>query len=120
MRRRNFLKKTENNGISQNKGGLDRLICRTIAAAVPGVTSENIDGMSGSNKASVQRLTGVKPVIGKPPGLDDKRAYRMIKQVGNYGEIYASTFGSKSKKGLSRGLNALWKDGGLLYALPLR
>jgi general L-amino acid transport system substrate-binding protein len=91
-----------------------------IEAEELGITSENIDQMSGSNKASVQRLVGIKPGIGKPLGLDDKWAYRMIKQVGNYGEIYASTVGSKSKMGLSRGLNALWKDGGLMYALPLR
>jgi len=43
-----------------------------------------------------------------------------LTQVGNYGEIYAVTMGHKSKMALPRGLNALWKDGGLMYAPPLR
>jgi len=91
-----------------------------ITAEELGVTSQNVDEMLKSSNPGVQRLLGVKPGIGKALGLDDQWAQRMIRQIGNYGEIYAVTVGSKSKMALPRGLNALWKDGGLLYAPPMR
>jgi len=91
-----------------------------IAAEELGVTSQNIAQMLNSPKPSVQRFLGVKPGIGKPLALDDQWARRMIEQVGNYGEMYDVSIGKKSRVHLPRGLNALWKHGGLLYAPPLR
>lgn len=84
------------------------------------ITSKNVGQMLNSGNPSIRRLLGAKPGIGKPLGLDDQWVRRVVTQVGNYGEIYAVTMGHKSKMALPRGLNALWKDGGLMYAPPLR
>ena len=53
-------------------------------------------------------------------GLSDQWAYRAIKQVGNYGEIFERNVGEKTPLKLSRGPNALWTKGGLMYAMPAR
>ncbi|WP_306028951.1 transporter substrate-binding domain-containing protein [Stappia sp. MMSF_3263] len=53
-------------------------------------------------------------------GLAEGWAHRTISQVGNYGEIFARNLGSDSKLGLERGLNKLWRDGGLMYPLPMK
>ncbi|MBV9523948.1 MAG: amino acid ABC transporter substrate-binding protein, partial [Alphaproteobacteria bacterium] len=53
-------------------------------------------------------------------GLDEKWAYNAIKQVGNYAEIFDRNLGKGSAMKLDRGLNALWTQGGLIYAMPLR
>lgn len=92
----------------------------TIAAEELGVTSENVDEMLASNVPSVARLLGVSGGIGKGLGLDDKWAYRIIKQVGNYGEIFERNLGSGSIFKLKRGLNDLWFRGGLMFSPPLR
>jgi general L-amino acid transport system substrate-binding protein len=73
-----------------------------------------------SNDPEVRRLLGVEDEFGKMLGLDNKWAYTIIKQVGNYGESYAKYFGDKSPLKLPRGLNALWRDGGLMYSMPFR
>ncbi|HXH03166.1 MAG TPA: amino acid ABC transporter substrate-binding protein [Candidatus Competibacteraceae bacterium] len=89
-----------------------------IEAEEQGITSQNVDEKLKSTDPNVQRLLGVTPGMGKNLGLDEKWAYNMIKQVGNYGEIYERNVGKPL--GLARGLNALWKDGGLMYAMPIR
>ena len=91
-----------------------------IEAEERGISSTNLTEMAASSNVAVQRLLGIKPGIGKPLGLDDKWASRVIAQVGNYAEMYDQTVGKNSRMGLDRGLNALWKDGGLMYAPPLR
>ena len=53
-------------------------------------------------------------------GLDKDWSYRIIKQVGNYGESWTEFFGPESPLNLPRGLNRLWTDGGLMYAVPIR
>jgi general L-amino acid transport system substrate-binding protein len=58
--------------------------------------------------------------MGGALGVNEDWAFNIIKQVGNYGEIYNRTVGEESKLGLPRGLNALWTDGGLMYAPPVR
>jgi general L-amino acid transport system substrate-binding protein len=68
----------------------------------------------------VQRLLGVTGDLGKGMGLDNKWAYEIIKQVGNYGEVYDRTVGMGSKLQLPRGLNAQWTNGGLMYSPPIR
>jgi len=85
-----------------------------------GITSENVDQMLRSTNPNVQRILGVTPGMGKNLGLDDKWAYHVIKQVGNYGESFEVTLGMKSAMQLPRGLNAQWRDGGLMYGWPVR
>jgi general L-amino acid transport system substrate-binding protein len=85
-----------------------------------GITSNNIDEMLNSNDPQIQRFLGVTPGLGKALGLDEKWAYNIIKQIGNYGEIFDRNVGPKTPLGLERGLNAQWYDGGLMYADPFR
>ncbi len=91
-----------------------------IEAEEYGITSENVDEMLKSPNPSVQRLLGVIPGMGKNLGVDDRWAYNIIKQVGNYGESFERNVGMKSPLKLERGLNALWTNGGLMYAWPIR
>lgn len=91
-----------------------------IQAEEFGITSKNIDQMMDSGNPGIQRFLGVTPGMGEQLGLDDKWAYNIVKQVGNYGEIYDRNVGPDTPLGLPRGLNALWTDGGLMYASPIR
>jgi len=84
------------------------------------ITQANVDGELKSNDPLVQRLLGVKAGNGKALGLDEKWAYTIIKQVGNYGESFERNVGMGSPLKLQRGINALWTKGGLMYPLPLR
>ena len=90
-----------------------------IAAEELGVTSRNVDKMKKSSNPSIRRLLGTIAGNGKSLGLPESWAYRMIKAVGNYGEIFERNVGAKTPLKLSRGLNALWTKGGLMYAPPL-
>jgi general L-amino acid transport system substrate-binding protein len=85
-----------------------------------GVTAANVDAQLKSADPNVQRLLGVTGNAGKNLGLDEQWAYRIVKQVGNYGESFERNVGMGSPLQIQRGLNALWKDGGLLYPLPIR
>jgi len=89
-----------------------------IQAEELGVTSQNVDEKKSSGDADVQRLLGETDELGRGLGLDKDWAYRIIKQVGNYGEAFERNLGSGSPLKLERGLNALWTSGGLLYAPP--
>jgi len=84
------------------------------------ITQANVDEQAKSNDPLVQRLLGVKAGNGKALGLDEKWAYNIIKQVGNYGESFERNVGMGSPLKLQRGINALWTKGGLMYPLPLR
>lgn len=84
------------------------------------LTAANVDAALKSPLPHVQRILGVIPGMGKGLGLDDKWAYNIIKQVGNYGEIYDRSLGSGSAVKLDRGLNNLYTKGGLMYAWPIR
>jgi general L-amino acid transport system substrate-binding protein len=84
-----------------------------------GVTQANVDEMKKSQDPFVRRLLGVEGDFGKLIGLDNDWAYRAIKVVGNYGEIYDRWFGPKALA-LPRAQNNLWSQGGLQYGLPLR
>ena len=85
-----------------------------------GVTSANVDEMKTSSNPEIRRLLGLEGIKGKGLGLADDWAYRIVKQVGNYGEVFERNVGSGSPLGIPRGLNALWRDGGLQYAPPIR
>jgi len=91
-----------------------------IEAEEMGITSKNVDEMLKSTDPQVQRFLGVSPGFGKALGLDEKFAYNIIKQVGNYGEVFDRNVGPKTPLGLERGLNDLWTSGGLMYAIPFR
>lgn len=91
-----------------------------IQAEEFGITSKNVDEMLKSKDPGIQRFLGVTPGLGKDLGLDDKWVYNIIKQVGNYGEIFERNVGVNTPLGLERGLNALWTHGGLMYAAPFK
>ena len=74
--------------------------------------------MLESTDPVIRRFLGVTPGLGKALGLDEKWAYQIVKQVGNYDEVYERSFGAKSTLKLPRGINNLWTQGGLLYSPP--
>lgn len=84
------------------------------------VTTANVDEMEKSTNPKVLRLLGMEGVKGKGLGLNDDWAYQVIKQVGNYGEVFERNVGRESPLKIDRGLNALWNKGGILYAPPFR
>lgn len=91
-----------------------------INAEELGITSKNVDQMLKSKDPKVQRFLGVSPGNGKALGLDEKFAYNIIKQVGNYGEVFERNVGKNTPLKIERGLNALWTDGGLMYSPPFK
>jgi general L-amino acid transport system substrate-binding protein len=91
-----------------------------IAAEEEGVTQANVEQQKASANPAVQRLLGTSEDTGKLLGLDRAWAYRAIKAVGNYGEIFERNLGSGSPLKLARGANRLWSQGGLIYAPPIR
>lgn len=91
-----------------------------INAEELGVTSANIDDMKKSTNPAIKRLVGVEGNFGQNLGVSNEWAYNIVKQVGNYGEIFDANVGPKTPLGISRGVNALWSKGGLQYAPPVR
>jgi general L-amino acid transport system substrate-binding protein len=91
-----------------------------IEAEESGITSQNVDEMLKSQDPQIQRFLGVTPGLGKALGLDEKWTYNIVKQVGNYGEVFERNVGKNTPLQLERGLNALWTHGGLMYAYPFR
>ena len=85
-----------------------------------GITSKNIEEMKKSTNPDVKRLLGVEGDKGKDFGLPNEWMATVIKQVGNYGEIFERNVGKGSALKIERGLNALWNQGGLQYAPPIR
>ena len=86
-----------------------------------GVTSKNVDEMRANSKnADVQRMLGAQGALGQMLGLPADFGYQIVKQVGNYGEIFERNLGPDTPIGLERGANALWSQGGLQYAPPIR
>ncbi|QXM23711.1 amino acid ABC transporter substrate-binding protein [Elioraea tepida] len=88
-----------------------------IAAEELGVTSANVDQMLQSQNPEIQRLLGVTGGLGQMLGVDNRWAYNIIKQVGNFEEIWERNI---TPIGVPRGINALWTKGGLMYAPPIR
>jgi len=92
----------------------------TLNAEELGVTSKNVDDMKKSDNPNIRRLLGVEGDQGKGLGLSDDWGYQIIKQVGNYGEVFDRNVGDGSPLKIKRGLNALWTKGGLQYGPPIR
>ncbi|MBB1208527.1 amino acid ABC transporter substrate-binding protein, partial [Klebsiella pneumoniae] len=91
-----------------------------IAAEDMGITQANVDDMLKSDDPRIARFLGTEPGNGKALGLDERWAYNIVKQVGNYGESFERNVGEGSPLKIKRGLNAQWTQGGLMYALPIR
>jgi general L-amino acid transport system substrate-binding protein len=91
-----------------------------INAEELGVSSKNIDQALASDKPDIRRLVGADDNIGEQMGLTKDWAARIIRLVGNYGEVFEHNVGTESKLGIPRGLNNLWSNGGILYAPPVR
>jgi general L-amino acid transport system substrate-binding protein len=91
-----------------------------INAEELGVSSTTIDEALKSEKPAVKRLVGTEGDFGKPLGLSNDWAARVIRTVGNYGEVFDRNLGAHSKLGIPRGLNELWNNGGIQYAPPIR
>lgn len=92
-----------------------------IAAEEYGITSENVERKRKATKrAEIRRLLGVEESLGEMLGLSADWAYQIVLQVGNYGESFDRNLGAGSAIKLERGMNALYRDGGLMYAMPFR
>jgi len=92
-----------------------------IEAEEYGITQANVDQMKASSQDPVvQRILGTSEDTGKLLGLDKDWAYRAIKAVGNYGEIFERNVGPNTALKLPRGANNLWNKGGFMYAPPVR
>lgn len=107
-------------GDDQWRDIVDYAVLAMIQAEELGISSENADEMLKSTNPSIQRFLGVNEGNGAALGLDEKFAYNIVKQVGNYGEMFERNVGVNTSLGLERGLNALWTNGGLMYAPPFK
>jgi len=105
-----------------NWGDVSRWVLNALVIAEElGITSENVTAeKSASNNPEVRRLLGAEGDMGQQLGLGNDWAYNAIKLVGNYGEIFERNIGSGTPLAIERGLNALWTNGGILYAAPMR
>ena len=91
-----------------------------LEAEEAGVTQANAEARAKEPNATVQRLTGASGEFGSRLGLDNGWMLAALKAVGNYGEIFERNVGQGSPLKLKRGLNGLWTQGGLMYAIPFR
>lgn len=92
-----------------------------LIAEEKGITKANIEEVAASSTdPEVRRLLGLEGESGAMMGLDNNWAKNAIAANGNYGEIFEANIGASTPIGLARGLNALWTQGGLQYAPPLR
>ena len=91
-----------------------------VTAEELGISKANVDDHMKSDNPDVKRLLGTEGKHGEALGLTNDWAYRIVKQVGNYGEAFERNVGQGSPLKITRGLNALWNKGGLQYAPPIR
>jgi general L-amino acid transport system substrate-binding protein len=107
-------------GDNQWKDIVNYSVLALIEAEELGITSANVDEMLNSTDPKIQRFLGVTPGNGKALGLDENWAYNIIKQVGNYAEVFERNVGVDTPLMIERGLNALWTNGGLMYSPPFK
>ncbi|YBV94412.1 amino acid ABC transporter substrate-binding protein (plasmid) [Phyllobacteriaceae bacterium JZ32] len=91
-----------------------------LSAELYGINQANVDQMVESDDPRVKRFLGVEPGNGKALGLDDKFAYNIVKQLGNYGEMFDRNVGKNSPLKLDRGPNRLFSDGGLMFPMAFQ
>ena len=97
-------------------GALRAAQCRGSSAS----PQANVDEMLKSTNPEIKRLLGKEGEFGKGIGLDNDWVVKIVKAVGNYGEMFERNVGPGSRLKIARGLNNLWNKGGLQYAPPLR
>ena len=85
-----------------------------------GITSKNVDEMVKSTSPEIKRFVGTEGNFGEQLGLTKDWAVRIVKHVGNYGEVFERNVGKGSPLKIDRGLNRLWNEGGIQYAPPIR
>ena len=88
-----------------------------MTAEEDGVNSKNVDSFASSTDPDIRRLLGMDGDLGRALGLDNKWAYNVVKLVGNTAEVWDRNI---TPLGVPRGINALWRKGGLMYAPPMR
>jgi general L-amino acid transport system substrate-binding protein len=87
-----------------------------INAEEAGVTSLNIESLTAAKTHRIRRLLGLEGNYGPSIGLSPNFIKQVVTAVGNYGEMFDRNFGASTGAGVSRGQNALWLNGGLIYA----
>jgi general L-amino acid transport system substrate-binding protein len=96
-------------------------VLATILAEEKGITRENYTDFLSSKDPAIRRLLGVDPIAGSEQiGLPPHWARNIIAESGNYGEIFDRYLGKDSQINVGRGLNKLWRDGGLMFSPPFR
>jgi general L-amino acid transport system substrate-binding protein len=85
-----------------------------------GITSQNLSQFSTSKDPAIRRFLGLDGDLGKGMGIPNDFAARIVKHVGNYGEVYDRNLGAKTPLNLPRGLNNQWTKGGLIFSPPFR
>ena len=103
-------------GDSQWRNIVAWVVYAMFEAEERGITSANVDEHLKSDQDEVRRMLGSLPGGGRGLGLDDKWAYHVIKQVGNFAEVFDRTLGPSTPMRFERGINALWSQGGLLFS----
>ena len=92
-----------------------------LEAEEAGINSKNVDDMkANTTNPVVKRLLGTEGEMGSNLGLGNDWSYNVIKQVGNYGEVFEAHVGPNTALQLPRGVNSLWNEGGLMYPMPVR
>lgn len=91
-----------------------------INAEELGVSSANAEAMKSSENPAIKRLLGVEGTFGEGLGIGNDWAYNIISKVGNYSESFEANVGPNTPLGIARGVNALWSNGGIMYAAPIR
>ncbi|MFK7861993.1 MAG: amino acid ABC transporter substrate-binding protein [Granulosicoccus sp.] len=91
-----------------------------VNAEEAGITSANVGEMAGSDDPNIKRILGTEGDLGTKIGLENTFCANVIAKVGNYGESYDRNVGPDTPLKLERGVNALWSQGGLMYAAPQR
>jgi general L-amino acid transport system substrate-binding protein len=91
-----------------------------VQAEELGITQANVASFESSTDPSVRRFLGLEPGVTDAFGLDARWTARVIAKIGNYGEIFQRNLGTRTPLGMARGMNALWTEGGLMYAPPFR
>ncbi|WP_428296909.1 amino acid ABC transporter substrate-binding protein [Hyphomicrobium sp.] len=110
--------------VRQGDAGWSNIVRWTLFALVNaeelGVTQANVEEKRNSPNPEIRRLLGTEGEYGRGLGLDDDWVVSIVRAVGNYGESFERNLGQGSPLKIARGRNALWKDGGLMYAPPVR
>jgi general L-amino acid transport system substrate-binding protein len=84
------------------------------------ISKANLDQMLQSPNPEIRRVLGIEGNFGEALGVSKDWVVRIVRHVGNYGEMFDRHLGAGSRLGIARGLNALWTKGGLQYAPPIR